>query len=112
MALSQAGLSRTWWKDAANHFVYGRTRLPLRAIDSKTSHELIYRSQGTVERLRPFVCLAYVHLQKDQHGALLPHAAQCIFIGYPTDYKGWRFWVPQARQEIVTDSKPRLSGRG
>jgi len=33
-----------------------------------------------------------------------PHAAQCILIGYPTEYKGWRFWNPQTRKEIISDS--------
>jgi len=121
-ALSQAGLTRTWWEDAANHFIYGKIHLPSCAIDSKTSHKLFYQKQGTVEHLRPFGCLAYIHLQKDQRGTLLPHAAQCIFIGYPKDYRGWCFWDLQAQQEVITDSavfrkwvfpfrKPGLSGK-
>ena len=52
---------------------------------------------------------------------LMPHAAQCILIRYPADYKGWRFWNPQTQKEIISDSavfreltfpfwKPSLSG--
>jgi hypothetical protein len=74
-----------------------------------------------IEHLHPFGCLTYIHLQKDQHGALLPHVAQCILIRYPTDYKGWCFWNPQVHREVISDStvfhesvfpfrKPRLSG--
>ena len=51
----------------------------------------------------------------------LPHATQCVLIGYPTDYKGWRFWDPQMHKAVVSDStvfcesvfpfqKPGLSG--
>ena len=63
----------------------------------------------------------YTHLQKDQHLALAPHAAQCILIGYPCDYKGWSFWDPVQQKELISDSvafhksifpfcKPSLSG--
>ena len=45
-----------------------------------------------------------MHLQKDQHRALLPHTAQCLFIGYPIDYKGWRFYNPATCKEIISDS--------
>ena len=30
--------------------------------------------------------------------------AQCIFISYPTDYKGWRFWNRQTCREVIMDS--------
>ena len=102
--LSQSGLSRAWWEEAAQHFLYGRIRIPSSAIAPNTSHDLFYGKKGSVERLRPFGCLAYVHLQKDQRQAFQPHAVQCVLIGYPVDYKGWRFWDPSARKEIVSDS--------
>jgi hypothetical protein len=101
--LSQSGLTRTWWEDAATHFLFGKIRLPS-SVTGHTPYELFYGKKPSVDRLCPFGCLVYVHLQKDQHGALLPHAAQCIFIGYPTDYKGWRFWDPKTRKEVISDS--------
>jgi len=101
--LSQSGLMRTWWEDAAAHFLYGKIRLPS-LVTTHTPYELFYGQRPSVDRLRPFGCLAYVHLQKDQHRALLPHTAQCIFIGYPIDYKGWQFWDPSTQKEIISDS--------
>jgi transposase InsO family protein len=102
--LSQSGLSRVWWEDAALHFLYGKIQLPSSVTAPDTPHDLFYGKKGSVERLRPFGCLAYVHLQKDQRGAFQPHALQCILVRYPTDYKGWRFWDPVARKEIISDS--------
>ncbi len=63
----------------------------------------------------------YTHLQKDQCLALALHAAQCILIGYPHNYKGWSFWDPVHQKELISDSavfckpifpfhKPSLSG--
>ena len=102
--LSQSGLSRIWWEDAANHFLYGKMRFPSSVTAPDTPYSLFYGKQGSVDRLRPFGCLAYVHRQKDQRGVFESHAAQCILIGYPIDYKGWRFWDPEARKEIISDS--------
>jgi transposase InsO family protein len=102
--LSQSGLTHTWWEDAATHWLHGKIRLPSSATAPSTPFELFYSRKPDLSLLRPFGCLAYVHLQKDQHPALLLHAAQCIFIGYPVDYKGWKFWDPQVRKEIISDS--------
>ena len=101
------------------HFLFGKIRL-LSSVTNCSPYELFYGKKPSVDRLRPFGCLAYVHLQKDQHGALLPHVVQCIFISYPTDYKAWHFWDLVACKEIISDSaefhesvfpfrKPRLS---
>ena len=102
--LSQSGLTRTWWEDAATHWLHGKIRLPSSTTAPLTPFELFYGRKPDLSSMRPFGCLAYVHLQKDQRPALLPHAAQCVLIGYPVDYKGWRFWDPQGRKEIVSDS--------
>ena len=119
--LSQSGLSRTWWEDAAMHWLYGKIRIPASSTKPLTPFELFYGRKPDVSLMRPFGCLAYAHLQKDQRPALAPHAAQCILIGYPRDYKGWSFWDPARRKELISDSavfresvfpfrKPGLSG--
>jgi len=102
--LSQSGLSRVWWEDAASHFLYGKMRLPLSVTAPESLFSLFYGKKGSVGRLRPFGCLAYVHRQKDQRSAFESHAVQCVLIGYPVDYKGWRFWDPKTKSEIISDS--------
>jgi hypothetical protein len=96
--LSQAGLARVWWEDAAIHWLHGKICLPSSSTAPLTPFELFYGCKPNVSHLRAFGCLAYVHLQKDQRPALTPHAAQCVLIGYPVDYKGWRFWNPQTQK--------------
>ncbi len=29
---------------------------------------------------------------------------KCIFVGYPSDYKGWVFWHPESRRLIISDT--------
>jgi len=103
-ALSQSGLTRTWWEDAAIHWLHGKIRLPSSVTAPLTPFELFYGQKPSLSHTRPFSCLAYVHLQKDQHPLLTSHTAQCILIGYPKDYKAWKFWDPQTRREIISDS--------
>ena len=43
-------------------------------------------------------------MQKDQRRQLQSHSAKCVFIGYPTQYKGWLFWNPSTYKEIISDS--------
>ena len=102
--LSQSGLGRTWWEDAAMHWLHGKIWIPSSAITPLTPFKLFYGHKANTSALQPFGCLSYMHLQKDQHPALTPHTDQCILIGYPPDYKGWRFWCPQTCKEIILDS--------
>ena len=102
--LSQSGLSHTWWEDAATHWLYGKIRLPSLTTAPLTPHDLFYGRRPDLSGLRPFGCLAYVHLQKDQHPALSSHAAQCLVVGYPSDSKGWKFWNLVTLKETVSDS--------
>ena len=103
-SLSQSGLARTWLEDAATHWLHGKIRLPSSTTAPLTPFELFYGRKPDLSFMRPFGCLAYVHLQKDQRPVLLPHVAQCILIGYPTDYKGGRFWDPRTLKEVISDS--------
>ena len=102
--LSQSGLSRVWWEDAATHFLYGKMRIPSSITTPDSPFDLFYGRKGSVSQLRPFGCLAYVHLQKDQRKPFESHATQCVLVGYPVDYKGWRFWNPETRKEIISNS--------
>jgi len=103
-ALSQSGLTCTWWEDAAIHWLHGKIRLPSSVTAPLTPFELFYGQKPSLSQTRPFGCLACIHLQKDQHPPLTSHAAQCILIGYPKDYKAWKFWDPQTCREIISDS--------
>src|SRR5260221_7954311 len=101
--LSQSSLGRTWWEDAAVHWLYAKIRLLSSATAPLTPFELFHGHKPMLMLAHPFGCLAYVHLQKDQHPPLTPCAAQCILIRYPIDYKAWRFWNLNTHQEIISD---------
>ena len=64
-----------------------RRRLPSPLMTSSMVVGLISRRCALSVALPTFTC----RLQKDQRPALGSHAVQCVLVGYPTDYKGWKF---------------------
>src|SRR5262249_36836300 len=49
-------------------------------------------------------CTAYVHVQKDKRTSSLgPHMEKAIFIGYPKEYKGWKFYNPVTKCIIISE---------
>ena len=90
--LARAGMSVSWWAEAARASNYVYNRCPHRALRCPP-YGLWYGRKPNLANLRVWGCLAYVHLQKDQrdepkHGA---HTRLRIFIAYRDDYKGWEF---------------------
>ncbi|CAG8689828.1 17371_t:CDS:2, partial [Acaulospora colombiana] len=102
--LAHAKMPANMWADAAASFVHIHNRSPSSSINFRTPYELWNGEIPSVAHLRVWGCLAYVHLQKDQHAQLTPRVQQCVLIGYPDDYKGWRFWDFNKRCEIISDS--------
>ena len=45
-----------------------------------------------VKHLRIFGCDAYAHVPKDERGKLDSKARKCIFVGYPSEFKGYRLY--------------------
>jgi len=48
-------------------------------------------------------CLTYVHVQKDKRTSLGSYMQKCVFIGYPSGYKGWKFYDLASRRTIISE---------
>lgn len=44
-----------------------------------------------------------MHVQKEKRGALGSHMEKCIFIGYPVDYKSWKFYNPATKKVVISE---------
>jgi len=53
--------------------------------------------------LRVFGCAAYVFIQQDKRKSLQLHMEKCIFVGYPTGYKGWLFYNSATKKTIISE---------
>ena len=102
--LNEACLPSSFWWVAVAAFTHVHNRSPTAALKSGTPYEHWHKSQPDVSHFRVFGCTAYVHVKKDQRKQLQSHTQKCVFIGYPSNYKGWLFWNATTRKEIISDS--------
>jgi hypothetical protein len=103
--LHQAGLSLSFWGEALAAFIHVWNRTPTSAVPGKTPWESFYGTKPDLSMLRVWGCVAYVHIQKDKRewGSLGSHMEKCIFIGYPPDYKGWKFYNPVTKKSVISE---------
>lgn len=101
--LHESGLPPSFWGEAVGAFTYVRNRCATSTINGATPYELWKGEKPDVSRIRVWGCTAYVHVQKDKRTAFGSHMEKCVFIGYPTGYKGWKFYNPITRQVIISE---------
>ena len=44
-----------------------------------------------------------MHVQKDKYSAFGSHFDKCIFIGYPDEYKAWKFYNLKTKHTVVSE---------
>ncbi|CAA7024878.1 unnamed protein product [Microthlaspi erraticum] len=88
--LSESGLEQKFWAEAASTTVYLTNRTPSSEIDFDIPEERWTSAVPSLEGLRRFGCVAYVH---STDGKLNSRAKKDIFTGYPEGVKGFRVWL-------------------
>ena len=101
--LSEAHLPPQFWGEALSSLVHVLNRTPTSSIPHTTPYETWFKRKPDISNLRIWRCLAYVHVQKDKRGQLGSHMQKCIFIGYPPDYKGWKFYNPVTKTTVISE---------
>ena len=103
------------WAEATRTAVYIRNRTPSQAIENeKTPYELWFKRPPTIDHLRVFGCLAYVHIPDSKRGKLEPKAIKTIFLGYYDDSKAWRLFDPISKtiiksRDVIFDESATIS---
>jgi hypothetical protein len=97
--LSNSGLNRRFWAEAAFTACYLFNRSPSIAIDKKTPIEVWSGSLADYLQLRVFGCTAYAHVD---NGKLEPRAVKCIFLGCQSGVKGYKLWNPQTQKIVIS----------
>ena len=101
--LAESGLPFSFWGHCLASMVHVWNRLPIASFPNTTLFKVFYKCKPDVSYFRVWGCTAYVHIQKDKHNSLQPHAEKCVFIGYPTGYKGWLFYNPTTCQTRICE---------
>ena len=101
--LEQAGLPDSFRGEAVGAYVHVRNMIPTAANPTTTPFELWHKKKPEVSNLRIWGCNAYVHVQKDKRTGIHSHMERCIFLGYPPDYAGWKFYNPVTRKTVISE---------
>ncbi|GJR24574.1 ribonuclease H-like domain-containing protein [Tanacetum coccineum] len=86
--LFQAHLPPTFWVEALHMAAYLLNILPSTAIQNEIPHTRLFKTTPNYTDLRVFGCLCYPHLHTNHK--LDPRATPFIFLGYPTNHRGYR----------------------
>jgi transposase InsO family protein len=101
--LEESGLSKVFWDEALAAFIHVANMVPTSSVPDKTPYEGWHNEKPNVSHLRVWGCLAYVHIQKDKRKHLGSHVEKCVFIGYPPECKGWKFYNPVTRKIVISE---------
>ena len=101
--LYEAQLPPSLWGEALATQIYVWNRLPTSCLKGMTPYEAWFKQKPDVSHLRIWGCQAYVFIQKDKRKSLQPHMEKCVFMGYPSGYKGWKFYNPTTKKYIISE---------
>ena len=103
--LYEVYLSQNFWAEAAATAVYLRNRSPSKFLKNVTPYEIFNENKPNVSHLKVFGCKAMVHIPKaKQNGKLNQQSAKCIFVGYPNDSKGYKFYNPVEKKMLHSNN--------
>ncbi|MCH83592.1 LTR retrotransposon like protein, partial [Trifolium medium] len=90
----QAAIPLKYWGYCIATAAHLINRTPSANLDNLTPYELLYKEQPDFSRLKTFGCLCYVATIPSLRTKFCPRVVPCIFMGYPTGYKGYRVFDP------------------
>lgn len=83
-----------YWVEAFSSAVYIINRLPTPVIDNVSPFEVMFSTKPTYTHLRAFACRVYPYLRDYATHKLSPRSLPCVFLGYSSQYKGFRCLDP------------------
>jgi len=114
-----AGLSQTYWGEAALTAAYLHNRTESRALPSgKTPYEMLHSTRPNLSHLRVWGCHGFARIPLELQRKLGPKSCEILFMGYPPGVKGYRVCDKVTGQffncrDVIFDENlglPHLSG--
>ena len=88
--LAQASLPYSYWVEALHTAVYLLNIAPSSTIDHEIPYTKLFQKPVSYSHLRIFGCLCYPNLLPTSPHKLAPRSTACIFLGYPSNHRGYR----------------------
>lgn len=110
--LISSNLPICFYGDAILTATYLHNRL-IHTGASKTPYELLKGQSPKISHLRPFGCIAYVHVPAETRSKLAPSAIRCRLVGYGDDdeteeIRGYKFIQESDIQMVIYSSDVRF----
>ena len=91
-----------FWGDCVATAAYLINTTPSPLLQNNTPYELLYGKRPDYSALRVFGCLAYSSTLISSRHKFTPRAIPCVFVGYPTSYKGYKLYNLSTRTFLVS----------
>lgn len=88
--LFNAHVPATYWVDAFSSATYIINHLPTPILDHKSPFDLLFSQVPIYNNFRTYGCLVFPYLQDYVEHKLAPRSVLRVFIGYSSQYKGYR----------------------
>jgi hypothetical protein len=98
----QSHLPLQFWSDCILSAAHIINRIPTPLFSNKSSYQLLFSKVPSYSHLKVFGCLAYVSTLSRNRTKFDPRATPCIFIGYPHNMKGYKFYNLQNQSVIIS----------
>lgn len=100
--LAQAKLSPSYWVEALHVAVHLINILPSAAIQNQIPHTVLFQQNPTYHHLLVFGCLCFPNLNYSHLNKLAPRSTPCLFIGYPSQHRGYRCLDLKTKKIIIS----------
>ena len=100
--LFQSKVPFSFWGDCILTTVFLINRTPSQVLSNKTPYEVLTGKQPTYSRIRTFGCLCYASTSPKQRHKFQPRARACVFLGFPSGYKGYKVMDLESHAVYIT----------
>ncbi|CAA7031737.1 unnamed protein product [Microthlaspi erraticum] len=91
-----------YWVEAFAAASFIGNMLPSSALNNVSPHECLFKTKPDYSSLRVFGAACYPHLRPLAHNKFDPRSLQCVFLGYSSQYKGYRCLYPPTGRGYVS----------
>ena len=99
--LAHASIPHSFWHHALAMATYLLNILPTKLLGYQTPTHILYQKNPSYKHLRVFGCLCYPLFPSTQIHKLQSRSTPCIFLGFPSNHRGYKCYDPSSRKIII-----------